>query len=806
MFRNYFKIALRTLSRNKGFSLINILGLSIGIATCLLILLFVTDELSFDRFHKKADQIVRVAFHGHLRGEKMNEANVMPPTAQALKINFPEVLQATRLKDYGRPRITYGDKLFRNDNFAYVDSNFFQVFTIPLLKGNEKTALIEPNSIVVSAAFAQKYFGEEDPMGKIIQLKDDNTNFRVTGLFGKIPSNSHFQFEVFASMAGFEPARSDSWMTSDFYTYLELPKGYNYKKLEAKLQPVVDRYIGPQLQQATGLDLQAFRKSGNDVGLYLQPLTDIHLHSDFISDLSPAGDIKYVYIFGIIAAFMLLIACINFMNLSTASASKRAREVGIRKVMGSLKGQLVRQFLVEAIVLAVISTVLAIVLVYLALPLFNNLSGKELQFSFVVSPWIIPGLLAFALLTGLLAGSYPAFFLSSFNPIRILKGKLSSGKNNAGLRSGLVVFQFIISILLIVGTTVVYKQLSYIQHKKLGYDKEQVLVIEETYWLGANEQAFRDQLLHDPRISSITSSGYLPAGQSYYNNFMVFPDNKSTEYIKALRYEVDQDYMTTLGIQLDRGRNFSREFGTDSAGIILNQAAVKAFGWTDDPIGHFVNHAENNGDKQRYQVIGVVKDFHFKSLHERISPLVMTLSRNSGNLIVKLKTKDVAGVLASMKKQWDDYKASSNFSYSFLDDRFMKTYQAEQKVGDILLVFAGLTIFVACMGLFGLATFTAEQRTKEIDIRKVLGASITSITRMLSQQFLKLVFIAFLVAAPMAWFIMNRWLQDFAYRIQLDAWIFLLAALLAILITLITVSFRAIRAAIANPIDALRSE
>jgi len=806
MIRNYFKIAFRNLWRNKGFSAINIIGLGIGIATCLIIMLFVNNELGYDRFNTKADRIVRVSFHGDVQGEKMNESTVMPPVAGTLKADFPEVKEATRIRDFGTPKLIYKDKSFKNDAFAFVDSNFFQVFTLPLIRGNAKTALVEPNTIVITKALAYKYFGNEDPMGKVISFKDGkNAPCKVTGVINKVPLNSHFHFELFASMASLPESREPTWMSSNFYTYLVLAAGYDYKKLEAKLPQVVEKYIGPQMLKAMGMTLAEFRKNGSNISFHLQPLTDIHLHSDFAGDLSPAGDVRYVYIFGAIALFMLLIACINFMNLSTAGASKRSREVGIRKVLGSLKLELVRQFLFESILITGIALVLGIGLIYLALPVFNELAGQNLTLKFADHPFLIPGLLLFGLLTGILAGSYPAFYLSSFKPVAVLKGKFTSGKGSVGLRSGLVVFQFFISIILIVSTIVVYKQLSYMQNKKLGYNKDQVMILPDTWMLGKNQEAFHQLLMNDPRVASVSGSRYVPAGQSDNNNFFVSPGEQSNQLVKTLRYEVDENYIPTLGIQLKEGRNFSKEFGTDSNAVILNEAAANALGWKQGATGKSISR-DDHGKKMDYRVIGVIKDFHFRSLHERISPLLMALAPDQGTLIVKLKTKDIAGLTAMLKNRWTEFGAEEPLAYSFLDERYNNTYKAEQKIGMILGIFAGLTIFVACLGLFGLARFTAEQRTKEIGIRKVLGSSVTGIVNLLSLDFLKLVFVAVIIASPIAWFIMNKWLQDFAYRINISWWIFFVAAFLAVLVTILTISYQAIKAALANPVKSLRTE
>ncbi|WAC14323.1 ABC transporter permease [Dyadobacter pollutisoli] len=810
MIRNYFKIAWRNLVRNRTFSAINISGLAIGLASCMLISLYVLDELSFDRFHTKGDRIVRVFFHGIMQGGVMHEAHVMPPTAAALKADYPEVEEATRLRQGGNPLILIGEKLFTDDRLAFVDSNFLNVFTFPLTQGNPRTVLLEPNSVVISKTAAEKYFGKQDPIGKILSMKDWKASYKVTGVMKDMPANSHFHFDLLASMSTLPEAKSTSWMVSEFFTYLVLPKGYDYKRLEAKLPQTVAKYMGPQLKQGLGMTLDEFRKKGNDIGLYLQPFTDIHLHSTFQYDLATNGDLQYVYIFGAIAIIMLLIACINFMNLSTAGSSKRAREVGVRKVMGSEKIELVGQFLMESILLTTIALILGTVICLASLPLLNSISGKTLALHLDAIPALLPALVLFGLFVGVFAGSYPAFFLSSFKPISVLKGgsgaiKLSSSGRTIGLRSSLVVFQFFISITLMVGTAVVYQQLKFIQNKKLGYDKEQVLVVP-AWALGKNKDVFREELSRDSRVSNISMSGYIPAGPSDNNNFMISPETNTSQLVKTLRYDVDYDYLATLGMQMKVGRNFSKAYGTDSSAIILNETAAKTLGWKDDAIDKTVSRRSNDGSTKTFRVIGIVKDFHFKSLHEAITPLVMTLNVDNGWMIIKTKSKEVSGLLATMETHWKSFKPDLPFSYTFLDQRYNDTYKAEQKTGQILGLFAGLTIFVACLGLFGLATFTAEQRTKEIGVRKVLGASVAGIVALLSKDFLKLVCIAIVLALPVSWWMMSRWLQDFAYKIDISWWVLALAGLLSIAVALFTVSFQSIKAALMNPVKSLRAE
>ncbi len=806
MIQNYLKIAIRNLLRNKVFSAINIVGLALGIATCLVIMLFVYDELSYDRFNEKADRIFRVVFKASINDGKINEANVMPPTAQVLKNDYPEVLAATRLRTSGSPEIVYQNKKFKEHDFASVDANFFDVFTLPLLKGDAKTALREPNTAVITQDFAKKYFGDEDPIGKVLFIKSWNESYKVTGLIDKVPHNSHFHFDIFGSLAGVKDAQAASWMSSGYFTYLVLPEGFDYKVLEAKLPQAIKKYMGPQIQAAMGMSLSQFLQKGNQLGLFLQPLTSIHFDEGYTGTLEPSGNIQYVYIFGAIAVFMLLIACINFMNLSTAGASKRAKEVGVRKVLGSVKQDLINQFLFESILLSLVALLLSLMLVQLSLPIFNDLAEKDLQLDFLRNPLLLIAFLVFGLLVGVLAGSYPAFFLSSFNPVEVLKGKFKLAGKSISLRSGLVVFQFFISIALIIGTTVVYQQIKFIQSKDLGYAKDQLLIMRNTWSLGKNEEVLRQQILQDPRVISVSSAGYLPAGPSDSNNSLGYPDGDDSQIMRTLEYKIDEQYIPTMGMKIIAGRNFSKDFTTDSTAMIINETAAKAFGWGKNAVGHTITRLKNNdGLKVTYRIIGVVKDFHFKSLHESITPLLMVSEKTYG-LTIKVKGKDVEGLLASLKNQWQKFNVEEPFSYAFMDELFEKTYQSEQKISVILSIFSGLTIFVACLGLFGLATFTAEQRTKEIGVRKVLGASVSQIVTLLSKEFLKLVLIACGFAFPIGYWLMNKWLQDFAYRIEISAWIFVLAGILALFIALLTISYQAIKAALANPVTSLRTE
>ena len=803
MIKNYFKIGWRSILKNKGIFAINIAGLAIGIASCLLILLFVVDELSYDKFHENADEIVRVVFKAKVNGEEMKEAVVMAPVAEALKNEFPEVVDATRISSIGTPKLVYNNTSFRDSRFAYVDPNFFKIFSLPVLKGNDINPLGEPNSIVITEQEAKKYFGNEDPIGKVLTLEGDNQQFKVTAVIEEVPQNSHFHFDIFASTEGYLPAQNTSWMNSEFHTYLLLKIGTAPGNLEAKLPAVVEKYMGPQMKGEMGMTFSEFKKD-NEIGLFLQPLKNIHLKSDFIAStqLEQGGDIQYIYIFSAVALFMLLIACINFTNLATAAASKRAKEVGIRKVLGSNKNQLIYQFLAESFIATVISMVLALTLFALALPVFNDLAGKELPLNYLLQPSTLLMLVWLMIVIGFFAGGYPAFFLSSFKPIAALKNKFSSSGESKNIRSGLVVLQFVISAGLILATLIVNKQMEYIQNKDLGYEKDQMLVLRESYLLGNKQETFKNMIINDHRVEHVTQSAFVPAGPSDNSMSGVFLQQEFKR--RMFVYNIDEQYLPTMGMELVAGRNFSKEYGSDSTNVIINERAAKILGFKQDPLGKtFMRDTHDGGDK--LTVIGVVKDFHFKSLHQNIDPLIM-LNNPYGGLIVRAKTANISGLIKDLNSTWNSFDAQEPFTYSILDESYKETYRTEQKMGSILSIFAFLTIFVACLGLFGLVTYTAEQRFKEIGIRKVLGSSIPQIVGLLSKDFLKLVLISFLIAFPLCFYLMNKWLQEFAYRIEVDWPVFALAAIITFVIAFLTIAYKSIKAATVNPVKSLRTE
>lgn len=803
MIRNYFKIAWRNLVKNKTFSFINIFGLSVGLTCFMLIAAFVYDELSYDRYTSKAEQLYRVGIHLDANGSTTDFPMVDAAVGQGIKEAFPEVLSFTRLQKTGRLFAQYKDRQFKEERVVFLDSNFLHTFSIPLIEGDQYTALEEPNSMVISKATALKYFDKEPALGKLITFA--GVSYKVTGVFDKVPDNSHFHFDLAMSPSAEERNRRATWSNVSHATYLELKPGADAKQLEAKLPQLVAKFVVPEIQRDMGISLAEAQKSVNTFRFYLQPITDIHLHSHTKYELEPNGDINYLYIFGALALFILLLACVNFTNLSTASAAKRTREVGIRKVMGSQRGQLIAQFLAESVLLSGVATFIALGIVYALLPAFNQLSGKQISIGFFLQYQSLLALLGVSLLAGMLAGIYPSFFLSAFRPIKVLKGTLSAQPRRSMLRSSLVVFQFVISTALIIATIVVYRQLHFMQNIKLGYNKEQVLIIQDSYVLGNKEAAFKQKLLQDSRVVNATLSWSVPAsGIMDGTQIFVKPirDNDPHTEIQTGIYRIDYDYLPTLGMEVAAGRNFSKDYPSDSAGVLINETAVRELGIKGNPLGRTIVRS----GQREYNIVGVVKDFHYTSAKQKIAPLIMLLGRSGGAVITKIKITDVQHLLADVKKEWAAFGAEAPFTYSFLDDRFAALFAAEKKSGQVFTLFAIISILIASLGLFGLVAYTTEQRTKEIGIRKVLGATVQQVLLLVTKEFLYLVLVAFVIAIPATWWAMNLWLQDFAYRTTISWWIFGVAGIIALLIAALTVSFQAIKAALMNPVNSLRSE
>jgi putative ABC transport system permease protein len=804
MIKNYIKIALRNLVKYKGYSFINISGLAIGIACSVLISLFVIYELSFDRFHDKADRIYRIAVRALIGDTKIRQTASSSLTFKKLLEEFPEIEKGIKFLRFGRVPVKLLDKTFYEPKFYAVDSTFFEIFSFPLISGNPETVLVEPNTMVISRDTAIKYFGHTDVVGKILKADFSSRDkgirdFKITGISENVPNNSHFYFQILVSSATFPSYINDQgWSSNRFITYLLLKKGTSEKTFNEKLKVFTRKYMG-------GERYDAWVAKGNYWEYYLQPITEIHLNSDLNGEFEANGNATYVYIFSIVSIIILLIACTNFMNLSTAKASLRAKEVGLRKVVGSSRGKLINQFLSESVIMSFFSMLIGIGIIWILLPHYGDLVDRQLNLHFFNIVIVIFALIALSLLVGLVSGSYPAFFLSSFKPTTVLKGTAHKGKGGSLFRNILVIIQFSISIFLIISTITVYQQLRLFQNKRLGFNKEQVLVINNPGSLKKNLAPFKQILRKNPSVLKVSGSTTLP-GRGFSNiGFGAEGVEKSFTLNICI---CDYEYLKTLKLKLAQGRFFSRDFTTDSHAVVINEKAARLLGW-DNPIDKRIN----NWYKKRgnFTVIGVVKDYHYESLHQEIRPMALFLSGGyykwtEGCISVRLNTENIPGTIKQIHNIWNRFATGAPFEYSFLDDDYDNLYKNEQQTRILFIIFSILAISLACLGLFGLASFMADRRTKEIGIRKVLGASIPGIVTILNKGFLKLVLVANLLAWPTAWLIMNNWLQNFAYRINLAWWMFIIAAATAFLIALTIISLQTIKAALKNPIDSLRYE
>ena len=797
MLKNYCKIAWRNLLRHKGYSFINIAGLAVGITCCLLILLFVQDELSYDRYHEKAKRIYRLTVENQMEGQTFVNALSSAPMVPALLRDYAEIESAVRFFPVDASvMVSYEGRSFYEERFFYADAAVFEVFTMPFIQGDPRTALAAPNTVVLTAEMAHKYFGEEDALGKTLKLNLEH-DCVVTGVIKNIPHNSHLHFDFLASFQNVEGILGESlqsWTFNPFFSYLLLRPGGSARALEKKIVSLFDDNAGEQLR-AIGLRLRPL----------LQPLTDIHLHQ-LGNEHEAQNDIRYVYIFTAIALFILFIACINFMNLATARSELRAREVGLRKVLGSQRRQLVAQFLGEAVLMAIMATLIAIVLIELLLPAFNAVADRELAVNYRSNWPFVAGLAGLTLFVGVVAGSYPAFFLAALQPMAVLKGRSGAGWRAFFSRKALVVFQFGVSIVLIVGTVVVHSQLDYMRHKNLGFDQEQVVVVPiKDAGLLAQRQTFKHKLLQNAAITRVTFTSRYP-GTGTWGTVARRPDRAEVQVTDMKVLLTDFDFIETLNISLLAGRSFSEERDADAGDrIILNETATRALGWNapEEAVGKTISAFGNRSGT----VVGVVQDFHFQALHMGMQPLLLTPAADRyGYAMMRIAAPEMSGTLAYLKSAWAEFAPQWPFDYLFLDQNFDKLYRAEQRLGKLFAAFGSIAVLIACLGLFGLASFTASRRTREIGIRKVLGATASGIVHLLSREFVKLVLLANVIAWPAAYFAMNRWLQDFAYRVNLKWWTFALAGGVALLVALLTVSTQAIRAALANPVEALRYE
>lgn len=801
MIRNYFKAAFRNLTKNRGFTVINIAGLALGLAVCLLIVLYVIDEASYDRHNSKGERIYRVNTDMKYGTSVTSSAIAAPKVAEALRINFPEIEKTVRLLPDPGIRFKKGDELVMEETVVYADPSIFDIFTLPMLEGDPKTALTDPNTIVITERIAKKYFNTTDVLGRtLVSVGDNNstTVHKITGVIQNLPGQSHFSFDFFESMVDVGISSNNNFTAFfPFSTYILLKPQSDHKALEAKFPAFIKKNIG---------FMDDMEKKGDYIRLNLTPLPDIHLRSNRTNELGANGSIEYVYVFSGIALFILLLACINFMNLSTARSSTRAKEVGVRKVLGSSRKSIITQFLLESILMTFFAMLLAVLLAWALLPLFNQLSGKSLSFiqgSFV---WMVPFIVGFIPLIGILAGSYPAFFLSAFQPVEVLKGKIATGFKGSALRDILVVFQFAISIFLIISTLVIYNQLGYIQKRSPGFNRNEVLVVKHMNALNNQANTFKQEIKRLPGVVSATLSSFLPTGDRRWANYVSANNN----IFQTQFWPVDEDYLTTMRMDLAKGRDFNTQLSSDSSAIIINETAARVMGFTGNPIDKTI--AYGTGQKQ-YHIVGVVKDFNFSSLRDNISPLVMTMTtsferKKEGDgpdaMSIRVSTENLPALMSTIENKWKAFSNNQQFDYAFMDEQFDSLYRVEQRTGKIALLFTALAIFIAAMGLFGLAAYAAEQRTREIGIRKILGADVRGLVALLSANFLKPVIIAILVASPFAWLFAEKWLQGFAYRQNIQWWIFLVAGLGAICIAMLTTGAQFIKAAMANPVKSLK--
>lgn len=801
MIKNYLKTAFRNILRNKLFTFLNILGLSLGMGTAILIFFWVNDEMSYDKHFENHENIYRVVADYQMNGVDYHIATSPPTMAAALLNDYPEVLNVCRFRDVGSMLITIDDKKYEEYNTIYADSTFFEVFSVPVVSGNESMLLNKAEHVVINEKLASKYFGDESAVGKLIKVDDET--FMVAGVFQNIPSNTHFDFEIIISMLAREESLQQSWLSNNFPTYFVLHPEANVNNLEDQFQDMIIKYLGPDVEKMMGTTIAEFLGESS-AAFRIQKLTDIHLHSDLTAELEANSDIKYVYIFSFIAIFILIIACINFMNMTTARSERRSMEVGIRKVSGATRGQVVVQYIFESLIFTIFSYILAMIVVELVLPEFNTLSGKEIIVDYRDTSTLF-SLLAIILVTGIVAGSYPALYLSSFKPIVVLKGGFKSGKGNGRLRNSLVVVQFITTIILISSTIIVYRQMNYIQSKNIGYNKEQLISLHNSHLLGESIQSFKKEMLNYPQFKSATISSYLPVPSSS-NNSGVWPDGIKERVVSIQQWQVDFDYISTMEMNIVEGRDFDARMATDSFAVIINQTTAQQFGW-DDPLNHKIMRLTwPEMEAIPYQVIGVVEDFNFQSLRDNIGPLMMYISEAPYIITFRFETDETKEVIALLEQKWNEFVPNELFDYSFVDNSFSKVYFREQRISKIITTFSILAIIIASLGLFGLTAFTTEKRTKEIGIRKVNGASVMDIFRLLAKDFVKLVVIAFVIAVPPTWYYMDNWLDNFAFRVNLNLTVFIFSGILALALAIATIAYQAYKAATQNPVESLKYE
>ena len=812
MIKNYLKIALRNIWSQKGYSFINIFGLAVGLTCAILIIAYIQNELSYDKFNKNSDQIYRVTreWFNNNGESSLHLARVAPPIGPLLKNDFPHIVkEEARFLHDNNTFLEINNNAVIENNFYWAEQSVFNIFTIPFIEGNPATALKEPQSLVITQSAAKKYFGNQDPLGKTIKY-EHNYDFKITGVIQDVPENSHFHYDFLASFITlYNPAAigrktlETNWGSNNYITYLLLPKNFPIKELKNKIPAFMDKHILQHIREEGGQLPE--RLPHNYTTLHFQKLTDIHLYSHLTTEIEPNGDIDTVYLLGAVALFLLLIGCINFMNLATARSAKRSKEIGVRKVMGANRGQLIKQFLGESMVTVFISLVFSIILVELAIRPFSDFMERDLQFNLTGNLPLATIIIGITLFVGLTAGIYPAFVLSSFNPSKSLHDKQLFSRKSV-LRSALVVLQFVISITLVISVGVVYSQMQFVQNKDLGYNKGHLIVLPSSGKIKNNLDSFKNQLLQNPNIKMVTSSRLVPSnmllnswGGRIYKNGKMEPLG-----FRLAVQEVDYDFINTYQLKMIAGREFSKKYATDdSTAFILNESAVKKIGWTkDEAIGKRLHYGGRDG-----KVIGIVNDFNFETLHNEIVPIIFLITKTGNNQVtVRISGKDIPATLSFLKSKWGKYRAGYPFDFAFLNERLNSLYRKDQKLGTAFGIFAMIAVIIACLGLFGLASYTSEVRTKEIGVRKVLGASVSNIVLLISREFLWLIIIANIVAWPIAYYAMNKWLGEFAYATGINIWLFISAGALALFIAIVTVSYQSIKAAIQNPVKSLRYE
>lgn len=809
MVKNNIKVAYRSMMCHKFYSLLNLSGLAIGMAACVFITIYVQDELSFDKHIQESESIYRVATHIKFADNIFNIPAAPDPMAEALATDFPEIVIAARTNGNFTNLVEVNSQYFRQGGVTYADQEFFDLFNFQVVRGDKAHLLDEPNTTVLEESTANKLFGDDDPIGQIVRY-NDQFDLKVTGIIKDIPENTHFDYDMFITNLNNPSASRNVWLSNNFITYLKLEKGQAKEGLEAKIPDFLERHIGPQIQQMMGASLsEAVAAGGLEMDYYLQPLESIHLHSKLDFELGETGTISQVYMFSIVGFFILMIACINFMNMSTARASVRAKEVGVRKVLGSLRRQLIAQFLTESLLNAVLAFILAVGLVYLMLPAFNELTGKVLSNPIFVAGGLWPYLVLGTVVIGFTAGIYPAFILSGFKPVKVIKGEMSSGRGSRWMRNSLVVVQFATSIFLIISSIVIYSQLDYLQSKKLGFNKDQILIINEAQLLGDQIQAFKTELERSAIIESVTVSGYIPSTNTN-NDFPLLREDATTpeDGVSVQNWYVDYDYAKTFDIELVDGRFFSEEFASDSSAIIVNETALKRFGYLENPIGKKVKTLAGivGNTSQSFTIVGVMKDFQFRSMTQAIQPHALYLGQSIGAINVKFNKEAAGDVVKAVQGSWDKFSDGLPFEYNFLNQLFDASFRDQNRDKTIFAIFASLAIVIACLGLFGLAAFITEQRKKEIGIRKVLGASTTTLLGLLFGNFTRLILIASVLAIPVVWWYLTNWLTDYADTISLSPMFFVLGIMAVLIVAWATVGYQSLKAAKRNPIDNLRYE